>query len=117
MSGGRGKRAAIGAAVLCVLTVAAALVAFRTRLVEEWYIWNLGRGRGPERFEAALQLVKMRSTRAVRPLLRLVLSPGALPDVLPEKLEDLSPQIRFGEACFGRTLPKDVQGRDAALLI
>ncbi len=67
----RGRRIALAALALGVLTLAGAGFAVRGWVVEEWHIWKLYSEVDEERENAANKLGEMGSIKAVYPLLEI----------------------------------------------
>jgi hypothetical protein len=65
----RGRRIAFLCGVLAAAVLAAGVLGFRQRLVEEWYLWKLGSEDRAESDFAASKLAALSSLRAVEPLL------------------------------------------------
>jgi hypothetical protein len=65
MTGGRGRRVAVGAGVLGLLVLAGTAFALRDRLIEQWHLFRLESRDVSVRFRAAVRLGEMRSLRAL----------------------------------------------------
>ena len=68
----KGKSAAILLGSLCAAVLAGGVLGFRTRIVEEWYLWKLRSGDPGERDRAALHLAAMPCLRAAEPILEAI---------------------------------------------
>ncbi len=65
MKARRGRRIALGSGAIGIAVLAAAGIAFRDRILEEYSIWKLEKGSEAERISAARDLEALRSVRAV----------------------------------------------------